>query len=522
MNIVRYLDIQAERVPDRMALAMNVDGQEKTVSFSELRNKTAVFASAMKNCGLQPGDRAILMIPMSIELYVAMLGLIRMGATVIFIDPWIKHRQIAQFAAFAEAKAFIGIGKSHLLRLLDKTLLKLPITVTTGSNCCGFPAKYSMRQLMKTEGDYSIYECKENDSALITFTSGSSGMPKGTNRTHGFLTAQHEALQHEFKYLDDDVDMPMFPVFALNNLAAGISSVIPDMDFRKVAEVEPENIYRQIEKYSVTTATASPPFFTRLAEYGNKNYQFRRLLTGGAPVSVEQLKLLRSVWGNTEVQVVFGSTEAEPVAHLSLEKRLEIEGQELSGYCVGKPIKAVNAGVVPITRESVEWEQNMDELFLSQGEIGELVVSGKHVCSDYFRNLEAVKQNKIRDSKGVFWHRMGDTGYFDKDGYFYLVGRVHSSIFSNNGVIHAQLVEKNAQVICSGKVALIALPDEGNYEKVALVVCQNYDDELKQNLLALPEIQEVIFTDKTFPTDPRHNSKTDYSALKQMIIEGNI
>ena len=54
MNIVRYLDIQAERVPDRMALAMNVDGQEKTVSFSELRDKTAVFASAMKNCGLQP------------------------------------------------------------------------------------------------------------------------------------------------------------------------------------------------------------------------------------------------------------------------------------------------------------------------------------------------------------------------------------------------------------------------------------------------------------------------------------
>ncbi len=86
-------------------------------------------------------------------------------------------------------------------------------------------------------GDGYVHPVEPDDPALITFTSGSSGEPKGANRTHRFLLAQHRALAAEFPAQPGDVDMPMFPVFALNNLASGVPSVVPEMDFRRVDQV---------------------------------------------------------------------------------------------------------------------------------------------------------------------------------------------------------------------------------------------------------------------------------------------
>ncbi|UDQ98808.1 AMP-binding protein [Lentisphaerota bacterium WC36G] len=524
MNIVSYLDEHAEKIPDKIALSMRLNNKTEMITFRELHEKSATFASAMKKIGLKPKDRVILMIPMSIELYVAMLGLIRMGAVVIFIDPWIKLRQIAAFATFSEAKAFIGIGKSHILRLLDKRLFKLPITVTTTNSFCGFPAKYSYNKIMgNAKADYSIFDCSVEDSALITFTSGSSGLPKGANRTHGFLNAQHKALQSEFSYNDNDVDMPMFPVFALNNLARGITSVIPDIDFKNISNIAVDKIIDQINEFKVTTATASPPFFLQLANSKEvKNMNLRRILTGGAAISASELKILRKAWEISDIQVVYGSTEAEPVAHLTLEERLEIEEKNFKGYCIGKPIEKLKTAVIAITKEDVKWNQSYKSLALPQGEVGELIVSGDHVCNSYFKNDEAVKSNKIIDNENQLWHRMGDTGYFDENGYFHLVGRVHSTIFCKSGLVHAQLIEKKVQNFLSVRTALLALPAENGFEKSVLIVTGNEDYEIKQKLLAISEIDEVIFITKAFPLDPRHKSKVDYIKLKEMIMEGKI
>lgn len=522
MNVIHLLDEQAKRVPERLALIMQKDGKTQTISFSELNRQTAVFATALKNCGLEAGDRVILMIPMSIELYVTMLGIIRMGAVAIFVDPWIGARQIADFAAFAEPRGYVGIGKSHLLRLFNKTLRRLPVTVTAGKTILGLPAKWSQKKLLDTTPDWSIYESSSDDSALITFTSGSSGIPKGANRTHGFLTAQHQALQQEFPYDESDVDMPMFPVFALNNLARGLTSVVPDMDFRKVAEVDAQKIAAQIREFGVTTATASPPFFDRLAKITSEKPCFRRILTGGAPVSVDQLKVYRQAWPDTEVQVVFGSTEAEPVAHISLEDRLEAESGEkadLPGYCVGKPIQAITAGVIPVLRENVPKSAIMANLLLPAGEIGELVVTGAHVCRDYFRNPEAVAANKILDDSGQIWHRMGDTGYFDPDGNFRLVGRVHSTVFTVQGPLHAQIVEKKAIKIFGCRCALLGFKDPENpeFERGLLVVNGKISAEKRAMVVDFDPFIELVEYLEPFPLDPRHNSKVDYAELKRLV-----
>ncbi len=256
-NVVTLLRDAAQRVPDRLAL---VAPRGEAVTFAELWERVCRVSAGLREAGLNQGDRLVVMVPMSIELYALMLGTIKLGAVAVFVDPWISMRRIAQFAAFAEPSGFVGVGRSHLLRLLERRLRTLPVTVTTGSRLGCVPARRTLGELMRAAPDSSVWRPGSSEApALITFTSGSSGVPKGANRTHGFLAAQYAALCREYHYEDTDRDMPMFPVFALRNLASGITSVIPDMDFRRVAEVDAGTILAQMETNDVCTCTASPP-----------------------------------------------------------------------------------------------------------------------------------------------------------------------------------------------------------------------------------------------------------------------
>ena len=498
-NTTSLLDEAAVRHPDRPALVFG----EESITFNQLLRKVKQCANLLKSHGLNPGERVIIMIPMSPELYISMLAIIRCGAVAVFVDPWIPMRQIAAFSAFASPSGFIGIPKSHLLRLLSPKLARVRISASTGSVAFGIPARFSMKALADQPADMEPAAVSPNDPALITFTSGSSGIPKGANRTHGFLKAQHEALCHELDYRDDDIDMPMFPVFALRNLAAGITSVIPEMDFRNVAEVDPCIINRQIQENGVTLVTASPPFIDQLANL-EQPPSLRKILTGGAPVTAKQLNQWHTAFPSSEIDIIYGSTEAEPVAHLSSHERLASEDAE--GFCCGKPTSLLKTRIIEIRKDKVSPEE-LAALTLPQGATGELLVSGKHVCRDYFNNPEAVQENKITEKEGTCWHRMGDTGYFDVDGRFFLTGRVHSTIVRNGKVLHAQMVEAEVEKQLPTAIKVAALEEDG--QLVIVVQGKPADHQI--------DADRIIFTDQPLPLDPRHNSKIDYSKLRKRI-----
>jgi olefin beta-lactone synthetase len=518
-NVLSVLRRVAARVPERPALVM----EDGAITFGDLWRRIDRASSGLRRLGLAPGDRAIVMIPMSIDLYVGMLAVLEMGAVAVFVDPWIGRRQIASFAAFASPRAWLGIPKSHLLRLTDARLRSIPFTVTTGWRVGPVPGRRTLAELERAEGDGEVHPVERDDPALITFTSGSSGEPKGANRTHRFLLAQHEALAHEFPAEEGDVDMPMFPVFALNNLASGVPSVVPAMDFRRVDQVDAGRVLAQMRRHGVTTCTASPPFFDRLAAEVGEKPALRRILTGGAPVSDAQLRDWRRAFPETEILVVYGSTEAEPVAHLTAEERLS--ASRLPGFCAGRPSERVRAKIVRIHDGPIElgpegwagWE-------LPAGEIGELVVSGDHVSRDYYQNPGAVRENKIVDPDGGVWHRMGDTGSFDAEGRFWIAGRVHSTIRRGGVLVHPQLVEQAAM---GGdprvrRAAAVGLPDPELGERLVVVIEaaaeQGLSEEIAVRLSAAGFTSDEIFlTQEPLPVDPRHNSKIDYTKLRSWL-----
>ena len=519
-NVVGLFMDAAARVPTVPAL---VSAHEGSISFAELRSRVEGCAAGLARAGLGSGDRVVFMMPMSIDLYVAVLGALAVGGVATFVDPWVPIREIARLAAAARPAAFIGSPRAHVLRWMSRELRGVPITVVSGGPVGRLFARYRLMALRGAAA--SAVDVPAAATALITYTTGSSGRAKGVNRTHAILAAQHAVIREEFPAAPGDVDVTTFPVFALSNLAAGITTVIPRVNLRRVAEADSRLIVEDIERFGVTTAAASPPFFDAMARHGAGGRtmpRLRRIVTGGAPVRDDQLRAWRAAWPETEIVVAFGSSEAEPVASITAEERLEVAGTR-PGFCVGKPVRSIRARTVPITRQPIT---RLDEP--GAGSIGELLVSGPHVCRDYAGDAEAFAENKVRDGIDV-WHRMGDTGYFDDEGRFWLVGRVHSTIRRGGVDLHANLIEATARGEDTRirRVAALGMPDADLGERLVIVVesAHAVGTDVRARLAAARVdvmVDELLVTGKSLPVDPRHNSKVDYVRLRALVQSGEV
>ncbi|MFA7330176.1 MAG: AMP-binding protein [Candidatus Delongbacteria bacterium] len=524
-NVVELLRAAAAESPERVALIEGAGTSTRRITFAGLWRRVCACSAGLRERGLGPDERAVVMLPMSIDLYAALLGVIHAGACAVFVDPWVSPRRIAAFCRYAEPRAFIGVTRSHLLRLLEPRLLRIPLTVTSGRRLGGWPARWTLAELEAAPADEPGHFRRAEDPALITFTTGSSGEPKGANRTHGFLRAQHQALFQAFGPPPGAADLPLFPVFALNNLACRATSVIPELDFRHLERLDAGRILTQCREHGVASCTASPDFLDRLAAHLLAGHgptpALRRVLTGGAPVRDEQLDEWQRAFPDAELQVVYGSTEAEPVAHASRAER-QAAGSERGGICAGRPVPEIRARILRLAPPSDSERPGLaDEM--PPGEIGELVVSGAHVCRDYFRNPAATAENKLLDAEGRVWHRMGDTGWLDEAGRFWLAGRVHTTIFRAGQACHANLVEEQARRrLGPGQYAALGRQDERQGERLLLVVHTERPPQSSAAALAdlqaagLP-VDELILHPRPLPLDPRHNSKVDHPALRQAL-----
>ena len=212
-----------------------------------------------------------------------------------------------------------------------------------------------------------------------------------------------------------------------------------------------------------------------------------------------------------------------PVANITLEERLA--APDKPGFCMGRPTALLRTKIIPICKTALG-ETRWEELALERGAVGELLVSGEHVCRDYYNNPDAVRENKIMGPDNIIWHRMGDTGYFDEQDRFWLVGRVHSTMYRDRVAVHPQLLEQAAQAADPGivRAAAVGLPDAKLGERIIVVVQVVQDvaglaDAVRQRLAAAGyPCDEVVVTGKTLPLDPRHNSKIEYGQLRAQLL----
>lgn len=519
MTIGELLRGQAHRRPDTVALID--EARARTLTFDELENAVAHAAAWLEAQGLRRGQAALVFVPMSADLYVALLALFRIGAVAFFLDPSAGAEHIERCCERWPPDALLAIPKAHLLRLKSRALRRIPLKVSLGGWIPGARRWPTAHRGERCETSSSV----PTDPALVTFTSGSTGVPKAAVRTHAFLIAQFHALAPNIALEEGDVDYATLPIFALANLAAGVTTVIPSVDLRRPGAVDAARVFAQIARSRVNRITASPAFFEQLIERGRVTGHtlttLRKIYTGGAPVFPRLLSALRELAPKAEVVAVYGSTEAEPIADCDAADVTEADTLAMRqgrGLIAGVPVPQVRIAIlgdeVGTPRVDLSPEK-FTSLFLRPNEVGEIVVTGDHVLKGYLGDI-GNEETKFRVGAEV-WHRTGDAGCLDERGRLWLHGRCSARIDDAQGRLYPFGVECVAMTFSEVKRAA-AVAHRGSR---LLIVEGDMTEELKEELLEATRWAGIarIVVFKQIPVDARHNAKIDYPKLRRRLEE---
>ncbi len=537
VNIAEHLSRMAERYPDKHAVVHAVGRRpHKHLTFRELIRQCDGYARGFERIGIRRGTRTIVMVRPSLELFALTFALFKVGAVPVLIDPGMGRQNLADCLATVKAGAFIGIPLAHAFRRLHRRAFESVKTcVTVGRRV--FWGGHSLADIPSGSSEpYSTASTQADETAAILFTSGSTGPAKGVVYTHGIFDAQVRYLHAHFGYSPDEVDLASFPLFALFDVALGMTAVIPDMDASRPGSADPRKIIDAIRSHGCTHMFGSPALLDRVARYGeSRGVQLptlRRVITAGAPVQPALLERMHKLLTDeAEVHTPYGATEALPVASIGSREILG-ETRELTargrGTCVGRPIQGLAVRIIAITDEPLaEWS---DARELPSGEIGEITVKGPVVTHEYFRRPEATKLAKLRDGDTVV-HRMGDVGYLDERGRLWFCGRKAHRVITERGTLFTVPCEavfnQHPRVRRS---ALVGVGARGRQNPVICIELEPGDrDDRKEQLtnelrkLAAEneltrEIRTVLYH-KSFPVDVRHNAKIFREELARWAAE---
>ncbi len=522
MNLVRLLTAQAATRPGAAAIVDRHAGRERVTSFADLDRQSQRGAAFLRSVGLEAGDRILFLHRMSAELYVALISAWRAGMTAVFIDISTGREDLDRCCAIAKPDAFAGSAKAHLLRLVSRPVRRIPRQIALSGHV---PGALPWSRASRLPAEPACAELTDAAPALITFTSGSTGQPKAAVRTHGFLRAQYEALQDVLDLTPGEIDLTTLPIVALANLASGVTSVIPDADLRRPGAIDPVPVLAQLERHRVTRAAGSPALLERVADHclaSNRTLPcIERIFTGGGPVFPGLLERLQRAAPDAEVCAVYGSSEAEPIAHIanahvSDEDRADMIGGR--GLLAGVPVSTIHVRILrdPLdSHASPLTSAEFDARCLSPGSIGEIAVSGRHVLTGYL-DAQGDAETKVRMG-GDVWHRTGDAGFLDAAGRLWLLGRCVAKVVDRRGVIYPFAVECAAQQHANVRRAALVARDGRR-----LLVLERRDRRQPVDGAALRQSLAWASIDSIgeyprLPVDRRHNAKIDYPALHQLV-----
>lgn len=520
MNVASLLVEQAAERPDAPAI---IDGTgATTLTFRSLDDSASNIARQLRIQGIAAGDEVLVLVTMSANLYIVLSALLRLGAVAMFPDPSSGIEQIERCCAIAPPAAFIGVPKAHVLRLFSRGVRQIPLKFSTGGLV---PGAVRLRPARDHGLPVAPVPCGADVPALITFTSGSTGVPKAAVRTHGFLLAQERALAETLELKGGDVDLATLPIFVLANLARGVTTIIPAASLRRPGAIDAGPILKQIRSLKPTRTSGSPAFFERLVEESQaRRYtldSFERIYTGGAPVFPGLLDRIARVAPRARVTAVYGSTEVEPIAHIERSEISDADRDAMirgRGLLTGRAIQSLRVAVIPD-----KWGEPLAPMTagefeakcLAPEEAGEIVVSGPHVLKQYLHGY-GEEETKFRVDNEI-WHRTGDAGWLDAQQRLWLLGRCSARVTDARGEFYPFSVECAAiETLGVRRAAAVAVRGQ------RVLVLEARDDRPRPDvsLLAEPlrwaQLDEVRFVPK-IPVDRRHNAKIDYPSLAKLL-----
>lgn len=519
LNLAATLHARAASHPDREAIvAAGPDGRERVWTYGELAHTAGRVAAGLRARGLRHGDGALVLQPMSGELYAFLVGAWQAGLVCLFVDPSQGRGHLAACARRWRPRALFGVAAAHWFSFLVPGLRRDLVRIRTRGWA---PFAETWETLLPPSPAADIATADADTPALVTFTSGSTGQPKAIVRTHGFLHDQHRAIAEAIALREGEVDLTTLPIFLLANLGCGLTSIIPAGDIARPGSVAPTPIASQLARRPATRGGASPAFWLRLArdEIGHAALAgLRTLYTGGGPLWPDELAALRAAAPDARVVCVYGSTEAEPIAEIDAADALG--APEHARLLPGGHIRPEIRCAVLRDRFGTPRENLTHATFAAEtcaaGEIGEIVVSGPHVVTGYLGGV-GDEETKFRVD-GETWHRTGDAGCLDAQGRLWLAGRCSARVRVGGRTLYPAEIEvalrgvkglrRSALLEHAGEAWVVLEADEPAVLALASArLAQRGLPELRMHLL--PRL----------PLDKRHNAKIDYAALRRLLAK---
>ena len=461
MNLSELLRAAASGSADKTALAFGVTAVEETISFADLDAEADRVATGLKSLGVGPGDRVAIAMPNVPHFVFSYFGILRAGAVAVPLNVMLAEQEISRIVQDAEPSVILGAGQAGTLAERAAGTLDAPARVITTDAWDELGALGAERfPAVDVEGD---------DLAVLAYTSGTTGNPKGAMLSHGNLLANLEQQSNipQDRVTSDDVlllTLPLFHIFGLNvplgllvkNAATGVL----------LERFEPVASLREIEKQKVSILFGAPPMYLAwISTPGADQYDLssvRLAVSGAAPLSTKVLSSFRDIFG-IDVDEGYGLTETAPTL---TSNRMAPRPKPGS---VGRALPGVELRIVDETGSDVE-----------RGDPGEILVRGPNVFKGYWRQPE---ETALVFTDG--WFRTGDIAVQDDEGYVHLVDRKRDLVIVSGFNVFPSEVE--AALLQNPKVseaAVIGVPHEYRGETLkAYVVLEENESATEDELL---------------------------------------
>ena len=453
-NLASLLDDSARERAQRTAIRLD----DTEISYEELNHGAAQVAGLLKAKGLNPGDRVGIMLPNVPQFALAYFGVLRAGGIVVPMNTQLKGREVSFY--LSDPDAHLLFAWHEVAEAAEQGAKETGAEVITVK-----PGEFE-KLIAESEAEDELVERAGDDTAVILYTSGTTGKPKGAELTHDNLFENARVSRGLAEADEDSIVLGALPLFhcfgqtcGLNAtlLAGGCISMIPRFDPGKALEI--------IERDKVTVFQGVPTMFTAMLHFDGREEidtsSLRLCMSGGAAMPVEVMQGFEDAF-DCQVLEGYGLSETAPVASFNHPDRERKPGS------IGTAIEGVEIRILDDDGKEVD-----------QGEIGELAIRGHNVMKGYWKNPEATEESIVDG-----WFHTGDLGKVDEDGYFFIVDRKKQMIIRGGYNVYPREIEEVLyEHPAVQEAAVLGIPDEKMGEEIGAAVVLKQGQEVDEEEL---------------------------------------
>ncbi len=466
LNLAVLLEDSAREVPGRDAVVFN----DVKLNYAQVNGAANQVANGLSALGIQKGDKVALSCPNLPFFPIVYYGILKAGATVVPLNVLLKSREIAYHLADSDAKAYFCFQGTPELPMGEFGYNGFQ---ETGS-CEHFfmitadPARASPIEGTRTLGQLMVNQppafdtvvTEADDTAVILYTSGTTGQPKGAELTHNNMIMNARIADNMYEHRDHDVTLITLPLFhSFGQTVQMNSGFYKRMTLTLLPRFDPGAALGIMERDNVTIFAGVPTMYWALLNYPDaEKFDIKKIsgnmrlaVSGGSAMPVEVMKGFNERF-SVKILEGYGLSETSPVASFNRTDKPTKPGS------VGLPVWGVNIRIVDLEGNEVP-----------AGEMGEILIKGHNVMTGYYNRPEATAQ-AIEDG----WLHTGDIGTIDEDGYLFITDRVKDMIIRGGFNVYPREIEEVLMTHPAVSLAaVIGVPHDSHGEEVKAFVILN-------------------------------------------------